>query len=347
MAKNSFLHHLADFRFALALSILVSGAVLYALGPVSLLPLLILVVIEILFSFDNAIINAKILKTLSPLWRQLFLTVGIIIAVFGMRLLFPIALVAVTAQTGFGETIHLALNEPTLYAHELEEAHPAISSFGGMFLLLLALSFFMLDEGRPLWLKRIERPLMRFGGHRMIILVTLAILALVTLLPINHHPIITLIAGASAIALFYAINALRSGIAKISENSSTKRSATVVTGWAAFFSFLYLEVLDASFSLDAVLGAFAVTNDVILIAAGLGIGAVWVRSLTVYMIKRGTLNSFVYLEHGAHYAILLLALSLIVSLFVEVPSAIIGVLGVLVIGASVMASRKVPQNAEA
>ena len=84
-----------------------------------------------------------------------------------------------------------------------------------------------------------------------------------------------------------------------------------LAGKAAFFMFLYLEVLDASFSFDGVIGAFAITNDIVLMALGLGIGAMYVRSLTVYLVRQGTLDDYVYLEHGAHYAIGALAVILL------------------------------------
>jgi hypothetical protein len=114
----------------------------------------------------------------------------------------------------------------------------------------------------------------------------------------------------------------------------------VRVGLAGFMSFLYLEVLDASFSFDGVLGAFAVTKDVVLIAIGLGIGALWVRSLTIFMVRRGTLDSYKYIEHGAHYTIAILASIFILSIFINVPEVIVGLVGIGVIGSSVVASRQ-------
>ena len=88
--------------------------------------------------------------------------------------------------------------------------------------------------------------------------------------------------------------------------------------------FLYLEVLDASFSFDGVIGAFAITNDIVLMALGLGIGAMYVRSLTVYLVRQGTLDDYVYLEHGAHYAIGALAVILLVTIQYEINEVITG-----------------------
>ncbi len=91
--------------------------------------------------------------------------------------------------------------------------------------------------------------------------------------------------------------------------------------------FLYLEVLDASFSFDGVIGAFAITNDIVLMALGLGIGAMYVRSLTVYLVRQGTLDDYVYLEHGAHYAIGALAVILMVTIQYQINEVITGLVG--------------------
>ena len=88
------------------------------------------------------------------------------------------------------------------------------------------------------------------------------------------------------------------------------------------------------------IGAFAVTQNVVLIAIGLGVGAVWVRSMTLYMVRKKILHAFRFLEHGAHYTIALLAIVLLLGLFFAIPEAVAGVFGVLIIGASVIASKR-------
>lgn len=119
-----------------------------------------------------------------------------------------------------------------------------------------------------------------------------------------------------------------------------KNNIKIKTGVAAFMSFLYLELLDASLSLDGVIGAFAITNQVILIAAGLGIGAIWVRSLTIFMIRRGTLKTYRYIEHGAFYTVSILACILLLESLFHIPEAIAGILGIGIIISSIAASRK-------
>lgn len=102
--------------------------------------------------------------------------------------------------------------------------------------------------------------------------------------------------------------------------------------------FLYLEVLDASFSFDGVIGAFAITKDVVIIMLGLAIGAMFVRSMTVFLVRKGTLDEFVYLEHGAHYAIGILAVIMLVSMKFHIPEIFTGLIGVAFILASLWSS---------
>lgn len=311
--------------------------VLIGMGPSALLVALILVSVEIAFSFDNAIVNAKILKQMSRFWQVAFLTVGAAIAIFGMRLVFPIVLVVLTAGLGWMEVIDLALHHPDEYAHQLEAAHVVLSAFGGGFLLMLAMHFFF-DGGREvLWYRRLERSMQRFAYHWMPALVVFVIICLAALMPFNHEKQDTFVAGTLGIIVYSIIHWASEYFGRVQKR---KVGVGLRTGVAGLMSFLYLEVLDASFSFDGVLGAFAVTKDVVLIAIGLGVGALWVRSLTIFMVRRGTLDSYKYIEHGAHYTIAILAGILILSVFIHVPEVIAGLAGVGIIGSSIVASRQ-------
>jgi hypothetical protein len=309
---------------------------MYFLGFVSILPLIILMIIEITFSFDNAVINAKILKKLSPLWQQLFLTIGIVVAIFGMRLVFPVLIVSLTAGIGWKEVVDLALHHPHEYAKHLEHAGPSITAFGGAFLLMLSLQFFMEKEKEHHWFRRFELGLQKFGAFWW---VPSAISAVVVLLlaaaPFNHHGGETLQSGLIGVATYLVIHGMTVRIGRSTESTNKLQH---YTGWLAFTMFMYLQLLDASLSLDGVLGAFAITSDVILIVAGLGVGAVWVRSLTVFMVRRGTLYAYKFLEHGAHYAIAVLAISMLLDAIYVVPEAVTGLLGVALIAGSIVAS---------
>ncbi len=325
------------FAFSVIASIAIILTVLFNLGVSALFITLILVIIEITFSFENAIINAKILQHLSRFWQNMFLTVGIVIAIFGMRIVFPIAIVAFTANIPWNEVLNLALNEPEVYSEKLTTAAPTITSFGGAFLMMLATSFFF-DKRRGVhWFGYIEEPMQRLGFTWVPFLITSCTIAGLALLPANKHPNETLIAGFVGIGLYVFVHVLSEIFSKTQKQ---KKNIKVQTGLVAFSSFLYLEILDASFSLDGVIGAFAVTNQVILIAAGLGIGAIWVRSLTIFMVRRGTLKTYRYIEHGAFYTVSILAFILLLESLVHIPEAVAGLLGILIITSSIFASKK-------
>jgi hypothetical protein len=307
---------------------------LVTLGPAAALTTLVLIAIEIAFSFDNAIINAKVLERLSYFWQQLFLTVGMIIAILGMRLVFPIVVVMVTAHLPWSQVIDDALHHPTVYGQHLAAAHATIAAFGGAFLLTLALYFLFDDTREVRWLERLERPLQRIGGSIWLPpLVAAAIVAGAALFADNQTSVLR--AGLIGVVGYTAIKLFIDALGRVAP-AGTK----MYTGWVAALAFVYLQVLDASFSFDGVLGAFAITDKVLLIALGLGVGAIWVRSLTVFMVRRGTLKAYIYLEHGAHYAILVLAAALLSSIFFSVPDAVTGIVGLGVIGASFVASHQ-------
>lgn len=315
------------------------------MGWSALLVALILICVELAFSFDNAVINARVLKHLSPFWQKLFLTVGIFIAIFGMRVVFPIVIVMITADLSWGKVVDLALNHPQEYAEQLDLAHPAISAFGGSFLLMLALHFFF-DERETFWIKGIEKPLAKFARWWVPAVIALVVVGIFAILAPQFHDAAgystasILQAGVTGIAVYLGINLFTEWVGKIAGKKVNIEAPGQRVGFAAFLTFLYLEILDASFSFDGVIGAFAITNDVVLIAAGLGIGAVWVRSLTVYMVRRGTLDTYKYLEHGAHYAVFVLSMAMLLSLLLHVPEVVTGLVGIGLIIASLIASQQ-------
>jgi hypothetical protein len=330
-----------SFGGSIIVSILAIIFVYAFLGWQAALVTLALMIIEVTFSFDNAIVNAKVLNTMSPFWQHIFMTIGILIAVFGMRIVFPIVVVMASAGLGWGRVLDLALHHPEEYAAALQGAHASIASFGGMFLMMLALHF-LFDKSRTRhWIDFIERPMQRVGRWWMPAAVSVAVLALVTLLPSNHHQHETLVAGSVGIAAYLLLSGMSAFFTRHHEEAEKRAGKKLLkTGMAGFSAFLYLEVLDASFSLDGVIGAFAVTQNVILIAVGLGVGAVWVRSMTLYMVRHKVLHAYRYIEHGAHYTIGILSVILLLGLFFHIPEVITGGFGVLVIAASVIASKR-------
>lgn len=305
-----------------------------ALGPEALLVACVLILVEIIFSFENAIINAKVLSGVSLFWRRIFLTIGILIAVFGMRLVFPIVIVAITTGLSFEKVVDLAVNNPSAYSTALDSAHIAIAAFGGMFLAMLCLHFFLDKKREVRWISVIEKPLQDMSRWWLYTAIAIVILAVLSLLPANKEPVETAIAGAVGIVTYIVVH----GLAELFGRNQAKRGAVLKTGMAGFMAFLYLEVLDASFSFDSVIGAFAVTQNVLLIAIGLGVGALWVRSLTIYMVDHHVLKAYRYLEHGAHYTIGVLAAVLLAGIFYDIPEVIAGVFGLFIVSLSIVSS---------
>jgi uncharacterized protein len=334
------------FGVSLAVAIVGLGAgVLYG-GPTALLLTAVLIVLEVSISFDNAVVNATILQKMSRFWQQIFLTVGVAIAVFGMRLVFPLAIVGITASLGPVEAVRLALEKgdpdtPGTYGYLLHEAHPAIAAFGGIFLLMLFLDF-VFAERDVHWIAPVERVLGRAGrlGNLSVLvaIVTLAIGGYV-LAPADKVSTV-LISGLLGLGVYLAVN----GLGEYFESRMDRETdggpsgLAQATGKAAFFLFLYLEVIDASFSFDGVVGAFAITSDPVIIALGLGVGAFFIRSITLYLVRTGSLARYRYLEHGAMWAIGALAAVLIVSIAHEVPEWVTGALGVGFIVAALITS---------
>ena len=292
----------------------------------------VLAVLEISISFDNAVVNATVLRTMTPAWRHRFLTWGIAIAVFGMRLVFPLAVVSAVAGIGPAEALRLALVEPGAYARLLSSAHHVLGAFGGTFLGLVCLRFFFDADKDVHWIRAVESPLAKLGRIRAVELglVLLMVLGFSRLLPeAEGHDFLG--AGVLGVVTYIAVD----GFGAIMEWFSERAGAAVRAGFA---SFLYLEVLDASFSFDGVIGAFALTNDLLVITIGLGIGAMFVRSLTVMLVEREAFEAFRYLEHGAFWAIGALALIMFAGTVVHVPEVVTGLVGAALIGLSLWSS---------
>jgi hypothetical protein len=309
----------------------------------------ILAVLEVSLSFDNAVVNATVLVRFNPFWQKIFLTVGVAIAVFGMRLVFPLVIVMITTKKGLIDVINLALDKgnpdhPGTYGYLLKQAHPSIAAFGGMFLLMLFLDF-VFEEREVTWLSWIEKPLAKIGKlDQLSVVIALGALAVAAYTvgenaDTAHHDrtATVLVAGVLGLATYLLVNGL-GGFFDVDEDDDAdegedeaeleaklQRNKTKhVVGRAAFFLFLYLEVLDASFSFDGVIGAFAITSDPIIIAIGLGIGAMFIRSLTVLLVRKGTLSEYVFLEHGALWAIGALSVILLVTIEYDVPELVTG-----------------------
>jgi hypothetical protein len=313
------------------------GADPWGAGLSAVLLALILGVMEVSLSFDNAVVNASVLKDMDAKWQKIFLTVGILIAVFGMRLVFPIVIVSVASGQGMEEVALMALNHPEEYAKHLQASHAGIAAFGGMFLLLVFFSY-MMDEAKDVhWIAVVEKKLASFGKLDSVeVMCALIVLFLLQrYLPIDDGVRLTVLgAGVAGVILYVAVSSLDSLFESEEEGEAIVNTAKR----AGIAGFLYLEALDASFSFDGVIGAFAVTRDVVVIMLGLAIGAMFVRSLTVFLVNKGTLDEYVFLEHGAHWAIGALAAIMLGSIYYHVSEIVTGLIGVTFIVLALVSS---------
>lgn len=292
----------------------------------------VLAILEISLSFDNAIVNANKLQTMTPVWQHRFLTWGIVIAVFGMRIVFPLAIVAIAARIGPIDALLLAAREPAEYARIMNDAHLPIAAFGGTFLMMVALSYFF-DQSKDVhWIDGLERVMAKSGtvkGIEIALVLTIALVFSRFLEPAEASTFVH--CTVYGLLTFLGVEVI-GGLLDASQRSMADAAK------GGLGAFLYLEVLDASFSFDGVIGAFALTQNLFVIAIGLGIGAMYVRSMTIMLVEKGTLAHYRYLEHGAFYAILILSVIMYVQTIVHIPEVITGLGGAALIGIALISS---------
>jgi len=288
-------------------------------------------VLEVSLSFDNAVVNAVVLGEMDAVWQKRFLTWGMVIAVFGMRIVFPLAIVAIAAGIGPMEALRISLTDPARYEHIVSGAHVGIAGFGGAFLAMVGLSFFFDGEKDVHWITWLERRLALMGDIKAaeIAILLVAVYGISLLLP-PAEALTFLGASALGIVTFIAVEAI--GTLLELQDAAQKAAGQMVR--SGLGGFLYLNVLDASFSFDGVIGAFALSNNMVVIALGLSIGAMFVRSLTLLLVRQGTLAEYRYLEHGAFWAIIALAGIMLVSARVEIPETVTGLIGAALIALS-------------
>lgn len=339
MAQRSTISY---FLESIILTIIGLGAAAYfgyhhggtSMAVSALLTTTLLACLEISVSLDNAVVNATVLRVMTPFWRTIFMTVGIAVAVFGMRILFPILITAVAGKMSFGAAWIIATTKPVEYREIMEQSHMVIMGFGGAFLLMVALTYFLNKEKETHWLPVVEKLMVRAGGVEnaaasVTILVGMAVTAFIPDAA-RYEFLVSALSG-------YAIHAL----IDVLKHMVGGGDIAAVAAKNGLIGFIYLEILDSSFSFDGVVAAFAITNNFWLIAIGLGIGALFVRSMTVYLVAKGTLDQYKYLEPAAFWAIGFLVLVMFLSAAGHhLPGGEIttGLTSMLILGAGVITS---------
>ena len=316
------------FIWPIIISLAAFAAVAYYSGFNALVLVIILSILEVTLSFDNAVVNAKVLERMTPKWQKRFLTWGIAVAVFGTRFVLPILIVSVAVWASPWFVTHLAFTDAAAYGTLLTSVKGSITAFGGVFLMMVSLKYFFNKAKETHWIESIERHLVKWGRIEAIE-IALALILITTLsFFTTFDQASVLVAGIVGLILFVMMEGLAGSL-------SAEAGGVAKSGLSLF---IYLNVLDSAFSLDGVIGAFALTTNLLIIVVGLGIGAYFVRALTLYFVQQKTLTELVYLEHGAHWAILGLAIAMLANLVVHVPEVVTGLIGLCFVALSYRSS---------
>ncbi len=293
-----------------------------------------LVVFEVVNSVDNAVVNATVLKTMSMLWRKRFLLIGIVTSVFLVRFILPLIIVWISVPTISLPEMFLAFSgQSSIAAQAIEIQKPVILVFGGIFLLLLYFHWLFLEKKDPLYVERFLKE--KYG----VWFFAIAALVLVVVLYLARANSTMMLAAAIGSATFFLVYGLK--------ETAEKNEERLIGGGGSLSDlskFVYLEVLDTTFSFDGVVGAFAFTINLLLILIGLGIGALVVRELTIKGID--SISKYKYLKNGALTSIGFLGIFMLVESFgLELPSYLPTIVTLIVIGVAFYSSyRLLPKN---
>jgi hypothetical protein len=257
---------------------------------------------ETITSIDNAIINAEVLSTMSQKARRWFLIWGLLFAVFVIRGALPWLIVWASAPSlgPVGAFTATFSSNPAVVA-AIDQAAPILLVGGGTFLIFLFLHWIFLEE----------KEYGICGEHYIatkgvwFFAVVSIFLAGIVWLAIGKNPMIAFgaVVGSSA---FFIVHGFR-------QNAEEHERKMVSGDISDISKIFYLEIIDATFSIDGVMGAFAFTMAVPLIIIGNGIGALIVRELTVKNVD--TIRNYRYLKNGAMYSILVLGIIMILDGF--------------------------------
>lgn len=328
---------LSYFRSSIIFALIALPVGFWIGGWMGMYSMSILAILEVSLSVDNAVVNAKILSAWDQKWRARFILWGMLIAVFGMRLIFPILIVSVTTHLSPLSVLHIAAYEPDKYAASLQAVHHEVLAFGGAFLMMVALNFFLNQHKDEHWLSWFEKPMTKLGQIEAIeMALVLIALYIISKQLDTENQINVMTSGIFGLITYITVKGFASLMSSGEENTDAGNHI-IKQGIGGF---IYLEVLDASFSFDGVIGAFALSNNIFIIMLGLGIGAFAVRSITIMLVDKGTMSTYRYLEHGAFWAIFALALIMILGLIYEIPEWFTGLLGAFMIVLALLSSIK-------
>jgi hypothetical protein len=257
---------------------------------------------ETITSIDNAIINAQVLSTMQPWARRWFLVWGLLFAVFLVRGLLPWLIVwATVPEVGPIGAVTATFSNDASIAASIAKSAPVLLIGGGTFLIFLFFHWLFLESKNYGFVG--EAFFQRQGGWFFAVVSVL--LATLVWFALRRNPLMAFSAVVGSTA-FFITHGFREHAARAERNLMQNR----LSDWSKI---LYLEVIDTTFSIDGVLGAFAFTLSVPLILLGNGLGALVVRQLTVGNIER--IKKYLYLKNGAMYSVLFLGLFMVSESF--------------------------------
>jgi len=326
------------FRFPIAFAAIVFAALYFYTRDISYVGTAIdLAFVEVSLSFDNAVVNAIKLKEMSGFWRTAFLTVGLLIAVGFMRFFLPLEIVSFFGKLSLHDAYSLAFTNHEKFTSILEKSNDAISGFGGAFLAMVAFKYFIDSEKESHWISIFEIPMTYIHKFAQICelesIHAILVLAVSTALYFSGWSLHFLLAAICGVIAFMVIEIFKTLIELFDSTLEKKENVSgvlkLITGGLGLF--IYLEVLDASFSFDGVIAAFAISKNVLVVASGLGVGAAFVRGMTLMLVDTGKMAEYKYLENGAFFAILAIAAFMFTTPMVHIPDTVVAVTSMVVI----------------
>jgi hypothetical protein len=286
-----------------------------------------LVSFEVISSIDNAIINAEVLSTVDEKTRKWFLLWGLLFAVFLVRGLLPWLIIWLTmpALGPIGALTAAFSNDPAI-KETIEHASPILLTGGGVFLIFLFFHWLFLEpKNFGLFF---EETITKYGIWFYAVISIILVIIVWFGLKQNNMVAFSAIVGSSA---FFITNGFK-------QNAEAQERDLLTTTMSGVSKIIYLEIIDMTFSIDGVLGAFAFTLSVPLIIIGNGIGAFVVRELTIGNIER--IKKYKYLKNGAMYSIFFLGMIMLAEGFhIEIPSLVSPIITILIIGFFFLKSR--------
>lgn len=294
-----------------------------------------LVLFETVSSVDNAVINAEVLRTMQEKAKRWFLLWGIFISVFLVRGLLPLLIVwGVNPSLGPIGALTATFNNDPHVKEAIESSAPILLSGGGIFLIFLFFHWLFLEPKN--FGLRGEKFFQRQGVWFYAVVSMVLSLVVWFSLKINPYMAFGAVVGSTAFFITHGFK----------ENAEESEKKLMKKGVSDMSKILYLEVIDATFSIDGVLGAFAFTLSVPLILLGNGLGAILVRQLTVGNIHR--VKKYIYLKNGAMYSVLILGTIMLLDSFgAHIPEWLSPVATFITIGYFFLKSRQDPAFATA